>query len=60
MKILEVALLISSLVWCVAFVYLIYGLGLSILTLTLEPGLTAVILMLFATGAQFLLVILVG
>ena len=60
MKILEVALLISSFVWCVAFINLIYGLGVSILTVSLQPGLTALILMAFATGIQFFLVILVG
>jgi hypothetical protein len=60
MKILEVALLISSIVWCAAAVYFIYGVGLSILTLDIRPGLTALILILLATGAQFLIVMLVG
>jgi hypothetical protein len=60
MKILKLALLISSFVWCIAFINLIYGIGMSILTLSIEPGLTALILMLLATGAQFFLVILVG
>jgi hypothetical protein len=58
MKILEVALLITGILWCISLVYLIYAIGIALLTFNLQIFITAVILVLCANAAQLLLAVL--
>ncbi|HVM73644.1 MAG TPA: hypothetical protein VMU13_02060 [Candidatus Paceibacterota bacterium] len=52
MKLGEVFVLITSILWIIAAIYLIYSVGLGILTLNLQPIITGVLIMFFATVAQ--------
>ena len=58
MKFLEVILLLCGVVWCAAAVFFVYALGVSILTLSIQTFVTAVILFGLATSAELLLAIL--
>ena len=59
MKILEVALLINGILWCVSVVYLLYAFAITILNFNNNESLfAAVFLILFATFSQILLAVL--
>jgi hypothetical protein len=58
MKLLEVALAICGALWCASAVFIIYAIGISLLTLTIQTFITAALLMAVATGAEVLLAVL--
>jgi len=59
MKILEVAMVVSSVLWLASCVFLIYSIGKAILMLSLAPLVTGVIIFAGALLALFIVAFLV-
>ena len=58
MKYLEILMFICSILWAVALIYFIYSIGIAILTLSIGPFITGLIIMVFVTIAEITLAIL--
>ena len=58
MKYLKILLFICSILWAAAVIYLIYSIGMAILTLSIGPLITGLIVFVFATIAEITLAIL--
>lgn len=58
MKYFEILMFICSILWAVALIYFIYSIGIAILTLSIGPFITGLIIMVFATIAEITLAII--
>jgi hypothetical protein len=58
MKPLVVLMLICSILWAASAVFLIYSIGIAILTLSIQPLITGLIVFAFATIAEVVIAVL--
>ena len=58
MRLVDILMLITSIIWIVASVYLIYSIGRAILALSFAPAITGILIFAFASVAELFVAIL--